>query len=91
MPAAIQPTTKLADSIRRARKRAGYRTQGDLAAAMHVTQSTISLWEVGAGRPDPGLMLLLHDVIDVPLEDYFADLDLEALRTGSIDTLFEAA
>lgn len=84
MPAAVKPATKLAQGIRDHRKRSGYARQTDLADAMRVNQATVSSWESGAGRPDHRLMLLLHDLTGVPLELFFADVDLDAVRTGSM-------
>ena len=84
MPAPLQPPTVLGRAIRKARKEKGFSRQADLAAAMHIHQGTVSSWELGESRPDAPLMLLLHDLIGVPLDVYFADLDLEALRTGSM-------
>ena len=47
------------DELRRLMRTLGYRTQGDLAAAIGVSRSTVSLWVEGrVGVPRPVAMLL---------------------------------
>ena len=47
------------EEVRAAMRTLGYRTQGDLAAAIGVSRSTVSLWLEGkVGVPRPVAMLL---------------------------------
>ena len=47
------------DELRRMMRALGYRTQGELAAAIGVSRSTVSLWLEGrVGVPRPVAMLL---------------------------------
>jgi DNA-binding transcriptional regulator YiaG len=47
------------EEVRAAMRSLGYRTQGDLAAAIGVSRSTVSLWLEGkVGVPRPVAMLL---------------------------------
>ena len=47
------------DELRTAMRTLGYRTQGDLASAIGVSRSTVSLWLEGkVGVPRPMAMLL---------------------------------
>jgi transcriptional regulator with XRE-family HTH domain len=52
-------TTMPPDELRAAMRTLGYRTQGDLAAAIGVSRSAVSLWVEGkVGVPRPVAMLL---------------------------------
>jgi transcriptional regulator with XRE-family HTH domain len=52
-------TTMPPEELRAAMRTLGYRTQGDLAAAIGVSRSAVSLWVEGkVGVPRPVAMLL---------------------------------
>jgi transcriptional regulator with XRE-family HTH domain len=52
-------TTMKPEELRAAMRTLGYRTQGDLAAAIGVSRSAVSLWIEGkVGVPRPVAMLL---------------------------------
>ena len=54
-----RPTSMSPEELRNAMRSLGYRTQGDLAEAIGVTRSAVSLWTEGkVGVPRPVAMLL---------------------------------
>ena len=54
-----RPTSMSPEELRTAMRSLGYRTQGDLAEAIGVSRSAVSLWVEGkVGVPRPVAMLL---------------------------------
>ena len=54
-----RPTSMSPEELRNAMRSLGYRTQGDLAEAIGVSRSAVSLWTEGkVGVPRPVAMLL---------------------------------
>jgi DNA-binding XRE family transcriptional regulator len=51
--------------LARARKRAGYRTQADLAAPLEVTQQAVSDWEADKTRPSDIHMGRLVELLEL--------------------------
>lgn len=58
-------------SFKTARERSGL-TQRDLAAALGIDQSTVSLWEVGKTRPRAKLLPKLAVLLDCTVDELLA-------------------
>ena len=65
----------LKNNLKKARKKAGYKTQEDFAKAFHVSIDTVRNWEQGRGVPEIGTLLYLAEFLDCDLDYLIGRID----------------
>lgn len=65
----------LKENLKKARKKAGYKTQEDFAKAFHVSIDTVRNWEQGRGVPEIGTLLYLAEFLDCDLDYLIGRID----------------
>lgn len=63
-------------SIREYREKAGM-TQAELAVKCGVVKSTVSMWEVGARKPDIVMLKKLADIFGCSADDMLKSIDVK--------------
>lgn len=53
------------------REKAGYKTQQDLANAINVKRSRISMWEIGKSAPRGSVIIELANALNVDVETVY--------------------